>query len=137
MSSSLHDGKVQLRAEITEVVLKEYKTRWFDVPRAKVKDSPEVNAQLDYLAKHDLFIQLREMVRKAQVQELNAKEWTKYGQLIKDCANMFITNAADAIICTTAQLESAWSKGIKFDQIIVADLVILPHAKCGVQPHIP
>ena len=44
----------------------------------KVKDSPEVNTKLDYLAKQDLFKQLREMVRKAQVQELNAKEWIIY-----------------------------------------------------------
>ena len=89
------------------------------------RDSPDVTSKLHHLAKQEPFKQLRGMVYKAQVQELNAKEWTQYGKLIEDCSNMFIRQTADAIVCTTAQLASPWSKDVKFAQIITDEGTVM------------
>ena len=94
-----------------------------------VKDSPKVNVKLDQLGKRDQFKQLRELVLKSKTQELNSKEWTLYGNLIELCANAFITDGADAVVSTIAQLSMDWSKDVKFGLIIVDEATVMNEAQ--------
>ena len=69
------------------------------------------------------------MVRKSQVQELYAKEGTTYGDLIELCAKIFITDGADTVVCTIAQLAMEWSKEVKFGLIIVNEATVMNEAQ--------
>ena len=60
---------------------------------------------------------------------MNTKEWTSYGNLIELCANPFLTDGVDAVVCTMAQLAMNWSKGIRFGLIIIDGATIMTEAK--------
>lgn len=93
------------------------------------KGSPKVNAKLDELMKQDNFIEFKAMVSKSQVQELNTAEWTSYGKLIETCASIFITDTADAVVCTIAQLAMDWSAEAKFGLIVVDEATMMNEAQ--------
>lgn len=84
----------------------------------KDEEANEVNAILELIAADPLFKELRGLLEKSRTQELNRAEWAQYGNVIEQCATMFINNGARATVCTMAQLANEWANGVNFDWII-------------------
>lgn len=88
-----------------------------------------VNIILDQLAAKEEWQELRAILMKSQVQELNNAQQAMYVDLIKKCAAMFISIAASATVCTIAQLASQLLKGVLFDWIIVDEAIVMTEAQ--------
>lgn len=91
----------------------------------KQEDAHAVNAILEGLALREEWKDLRGLFLKSQNQELDSAEWSKYGQLINECAASFVKDAACAIVCTIGQLAVEWGKGLKFDWIIIDEAPVI------------
>ncbi len=89
----------------------------------------EVNAILRTLSASTPFVELRFLMHKSKVQELNHAEWNKYGKFLKQCPVMFITEAARVTVCTIAQLGMEWAKAIKFDWTIIDEATVMSEAQ--------
>lgn len=83
------------------------------------KESPQVKRAIEELGKMTEFRELREMMLKCKVQELNNAERRKYGQLIEQCGSIFVKDGARAVVCTIAQFANEWSKDTTFDLFII------------------
>ena len=75
--------------------------------------TPDVIRILERLSRATPFMELRFLLNKSQEQKLNIAERTRYSKFIKEAAIMLITEAAQATVCTIAQLGMEWAKAIK------------------------
>ena len=92
-------------------------------------ESQAVAHTLKRMSQKECFTGLRDLMVKSQKHFLNNAERRLYKNLVEECAALIVKEAADATVCTFAQLANDWSKGVKFDWIIVDEATTMNDAQ--------